>query len=149
MTNPRKVVSFDRWLRVSLIASLFMLAVAGSIRAQDPDQITPDDFAGIGAKNMHLSLPAGGQNGAALASLPGIPGIDSVPNFSGQYSTPGFDPTGKPQSNWLFNTLGNAPENGGTTSLNAPIEGKWFHRILPWLHRKTIVDIRAPSEFRR
>lgn len=120
MKKYRGVVS-NNWFGISLVAGLVALGAAGTLRAQDPDQITPTDFAGIRAKNMHLSLPAGGKNGTALASLPGIPGIDSVPNFSGQYSTPGFDPTGKPQSNWLFNTLGNAPENGGTTSLNAPI----------------------------
>jgi hypothetical protein len=44
-----------------------------------------------------------------------------VPNFSGAYSTPGFDPNGHPQSDWLFNTLGKRPDAGGTTTLNAPV----------------------------
>jgi hypothetical protein len=120
MKKYRGVVS-NNWFRISLVAGLVALGAAGSLRAQDPDQITTADFASFRVKSMHISLRTGGKNGTAQASLPGIPGLDSVPNFSGQYSTPGFGPTGKPQSNWIFNTLGNPPENGGTTTLHAPI----------------------------
>ena len=51
----------------------------------------------------------------------GIPNIDSVPNFNGQYFTAGQDFNGNPQNHWYFNTLGNPPQMGGTTTLNAPI----------------------------
>lgn len=51
----------------------------------------------------------------------GIANIDSVANFNGQYFTPGQDPNGNPQNRWFFNTLGNPPQMGGTTTFNAPI----------------------------
>src|SRR5262249_40644656 len=34
---------------------------------------------------------------------------------------PGFDSVGNSQSDWLFNTLGNTPSKGGTTTIDAPI----------------------------
>jgi hypothetical protein len=114
-------VSMNKWFGVSLVVCLVALASAVSVRAQDADAITAADVAGARLKFTRVNPKANGQNGPMQPSLPGIPGIDSVPNFSGTYSTPGFDPNGKPQSNWFFNTLGNAPEVGGTTTLNAPI----------------------------
>jgi hypothetical protein len=51
----------------------------------------------------------------------GIPGIDSVPNFSGVYLANGFDPSGNPKKLWLYNTVGHLPELGGTTTIRVPI----------------------------
>jgi hypothetical protein len=70
---------------------------------------------------MSINRANTGLNGTQQATLPGIAGIDSVPNFSGEYSTPGFTSSGAANSTWLFNTLGNAPAKGGITSLDAPI----------------------------
>jgi len=109
------------WLRASLVVCVVALASAISVQAQDPDQITAADVAGQSLKFTRVNPKGMGQTGTDQATLPGIPGIDSVPNFSGAYSTPGVDSNGKPQSNWLFNTLGNAPAKGGTTTLDAPI----------------------------
>jgi hypothetical protein len=97
------------------------LASAISVQAQDPDQVTAADVAGQSLKFTRVNPKGMGKTGTDQATLPGIPGIDSVPNFSGAYSTPGFDSNGNPHSDWLFNTLGNAPAKGGTTTLNAPI----------------------------
>jgi len=113
--------SWNVWLRASLVVCLVALASAISVQAQDPDQVTAADVAGQSLKFTRVNPKGMGQTGTDQATLPGIPGIDSVPNFSGAYSTPGVDSNGKPQSNWLFNTLGNAPAKGGTTTLNAPI----------------------------
>jgi len=109
------------WVRASLVVCLVALASGISVQAQDPDQVTAADVAGQSLKFTRVNPKGMGQTGTDQATLPGIPGIDSVPNFSGAYSTPGVDSNGKPQSNWLFNTLGNAPAKGGTTTLNAPI----------------------------
>jgi len=111
----------NKFVRIYLIVTIVALAAAVSGRAQDADQITAADVAGTRLQFTHLGPLTTGKAGVVQASLPGIPGIDSVPNFSGAFSTPGFDPNGNPQSNWLFNTLGNPPELGGTTTLNAPI----------------------------
>lgn len=73
----------------------------------------------MGLKFTHVGPPTA-KNGMAHARF-GIPDIDSVPNFNGQFFTPGQDPNGNPQKRWFFNTLGNPPEKGGTTMLNAPI----------------------------
>ena len=51
----------------------------------------------------------------------GVPGIDSLTNFTGQFSTPGFDGNGNPQSVWPFSMVGRAPEAGGVTVINNPI----------------------------
>ncbi len=109
----------NRGLHACFVALLITLSTSMLARAQHPDQITAADVKGVSLHFTTVNRAAALQNGTT--TLPGIPGIDSVPNFSGAYSTPGFAPTGKPQNNWRFNTLGNAPANGGTTSINAPI----------------------------
>lgn len=51
----------------------------------------------------------------------GIFGIDSIPNFSGHYFANGVDANGNPQNKWLWNMVGNPPQQPGTTTINAPI----------------------------
>ena len=126
--------------RFSKTISVFLVVVATALgaRAQDPDQITAADIAGshvkftplrvkdVGQngtrmKSTRLTAKNDGQNGTTQATLPGIAGIDSVPNFSGVFTAAGVDPNGVPQDNWIFNTLGNPPAAGGTTTINAPV----------------------------
>ena len=115
------VVSNKRF-RIILVAALVTLGGVAAARAQDPDQITAADVAGYRLNFSVQGLAATGKTPTPQAAfLPGIAGIDSVPNFSGAYMTPGFDPNGNPNNNWLFNTLGNPPDKGGTTTVNAPI----------------------------
>src|SRR5215470_10591831 len=121
--------------RFSKTISVFLVVVATALgaRAQDPDQITAADIAGshvkftplrvkdVGQngtrmKSTRLTAKNDGQNGTTQATLPGIAGIDSVPNFSGAFTAAGVDPNGVPQDNWIFNTLGNPPAAGRPTS---------------------------------
>jgi hypothetical protein len=51
----------------------------------------------------------------------GIPGIDSIVNWSGQFESPGFDSNGNPQSVWPFTMVGNSPESRQSASITAPI----------------------------
>jgi hypothetical protein len=51
----------------------------------------------------------------------GIPNIDSIPNFSGKYHADGFDPNGNANKQWVYNTVGNPPQQGGTTTIRVPI----------------------------
>ena len=51
----------------------------------------------------------------------GIPNIDSVPTFSGKYHADGFDQNGNPNKQWVYNTIGNLPQQGGTTTIRVPI----------------------------
>jgi hypothetical protein len=51
----------------------------------------------------------------------GLTNIDAIPNFSGKYHADGFDPSGNPNKQWVYNTVGAPPEHGGTTTIRAPI----------------------------
>ena len=107
-------------LRMGLIAGL--AAMGGAVaqaQVPDDDAITPGQLASMHPKFTHVG-PKTAKNGMAHARF-GIVNIDSVPNFNGHYFTPGQDSNGNPQNHWYFNTLGNPPEQGGTTTLNAPI----------------------------
>jgi hypothetical protein len=90
-----------------------------AVQAQDSDAITAKQLAGAKLKFTHVGPPTS-KNGMAHSRF-GVVDIDSVPSFNGQYFTPGEDANGNPQKHWYFNTLGNPPQMGGTTTLNAPI----------------------------
>ena len=68
-------------------------------------------FASTGTAN-------GGLN---TASSSGIPGIDSLVNWSDQFNYAGFDGNGNPQSVWPYTMVGNPPESRRTTNIRAPI----------------------------
>jgi len=55
------------------------------------------------------------------AKSSGIPGIDSIVNWSDQFTYAGFDGNGNAQSVWPYTMVGNPPESGQTTSIRAPI----------------------------
>jgi hypothetical protein len=110
----------NKLVRIGLVVSAVALTSAAGARAQDPDQITAADVAGKHLKFTRINPATSGKKGAAQ-TLPGIAGFDSVPNFSGTYSTPGVDPNGNPQSTWFYNTLGNSPATTGTTTIGGPI----------------------------
>jgi hypothetical protein len=116
---PYYRMSLNKLIGMGLVICLAVVTGATALRAQDADQITAAAVAGKHLKFTHVS-PAAVKKGAASTTLPGISGIDSVPNFSGTYSTPGIDPNGNPQSTWFFNTLGNPPSTG-TTTVGGPI----------------------------
>jgi hypothetical protein len=50
-----------------------------------------------------------------------VPGIQGVSNFCTTFSEPGFDQYGNPNSSWTTNILGNPPQAGGTTTIDAPV----------------------------
>jgi hypothetical protein len=119
MKRSNGVVCNRLWLRVGLVTCAVSLAGALAVRAQDSDAITAKQLAGAKLKFTHVGPPTS-KNGMAHSRF-GVPNIDSVPNFNGQFFTPGVDSNGNPQKHWYFNTLGNPPQMGGTTTLNAPI----------------------------
>jgi hypothetical protein len=51
----------------------------------------------------------------------GLPGVDSLTNWSDQFEEPGFDFFGNPQSVWPYTMVGTPPESGKTTVFRAPI----------------------------
>lgn len=60
-----------------------------------------------------------GVKAAAVSSS--IPGIDSIVNWSDQFTSPGYDSNGNPQSVWPYTMVGNPPESGQSTTISAPI----------------------------
>ncbi len=59
--------------------------------------------------------------GVQSAVSSGIPGIDSIVNFSDQFVSPGFDANGNPQSIWPYTMVGNSPQSGRSASITAPV----------------------------
>jgi hypothetical protein len=73
-----------------------------------------EKFAAIGwskKKTLGLNTAAG----------VGIPGVDSLLNWSDQFTAPGFDFNGNPQSVWPYTMVGLPPASGRSVTINAPI----------------------------
>lgn len=118
--NIKFFIRLQKCIRFGLILAVAVTCAASTrAQVQDDDVISPAQLAGMGVKFAHVGPPTA-KNGMAHARF-GIPNVDSVPNFNGQFFTPGQDPNGNPQNRWFFNTLGNPPQMGGTTTINAPI----------------------------
>ena len=93
------------------------LGFAGLASAQEPDQLSSTaNLQTAGTKSAKVP-PHGHQNGQAHARF-GIPDIDSLINFNGHYFADGFDTDGNAKREWYFNTIGNPPQLGSTTTNN-------------------------------
>lgn len=98
---------------------VFCLAIGWAASAQEDDQIPA---ASLGTARVRYASvgPKGHKNGMDHARF-GVFGVDSIPNFNGQFFVTGYDPFGNLNSRWFYNTVGNPPQMGGTTTLSAPI----------------------------
>lgn len=119
-----------RWSRIAasygittaaLLIGIFGLggAAAASTRSLPSDQIARSFL-----KNIHRAngnpIPPSVRNGQGHARF-GIFTLDSLPNFNGHFMLSGSDPFGNPNKTWYTNTVGNPPQLGGTTTLDAPV----------------------------
>lgn len=115
-------------LIVALVLSAFMAqnrtGVTSAASGKPAPTKSPYQLSSAFLKNAHVKDvavgPKGIPNGQSHARY-GINGIDSVPNFNQHYFDAGIDYNGNPNSEWYTNTIGNPPQLGGTTRLNAPI----------------------------
>ena len=112
--------------RCSLTATHFglsLLAVCGCLKlsAQESDQLPPDYLNGM-SHPLHFNH-AGGLNGKGNIPTPhGFPlGVDTLVNFTDQFEEQGVYFDGSPHHIWEYSMVGNPPEQGGTTTINAPI----------------------------
>jgi hypothetical protein len=101
-------IQSDRKLPVSALQTMKPMSDHGS-----------DSMAKFGAQKSQRFGAAGISVHAAASS--GVPGIDSLANWVGQFTYAGFDGNGNPQSVWPYAMIGTAPETGQTTSLRAPV----------------------------
>lgn len=109
---------FSSVSRLIIPLLFFTTALALSAQVLESDQVSKDFLS----KSRHQSGKAAPHNHSSQGSPhDGIPNIDSVVNFSGQFNANGFDFLNNPQKKWDFNMVGNRPEHGGTTVINAPI----------------------------
>ena len=107
-------------LNLPHVSAALVLSIAVIGFAQAPDRVDPSVLAH--ARNLHFhQTPHDLTNGRAHARF-GIPEINSVPNFNGQFFADGFDAAGNANRHWYTNTIGNPPKMGGTTTLGAPIQ---------------------------
>ena len=104
------------------LLSMF-LALATSLGAivalaQDAHQLPADHLSKAHAR--FVAMPP--HNGSGVQSnANGTPGVDSLSNWNGSFKTPGFDENGNYRDSWVYNMVGNPPQNGGTTNINAPV----------------------------
>src|ERR1051325_2142001 len=73
----------------------------------------PGEFT-LGGKTSNAGL-------TAKSATSGLPGIDSVVNWSDQFTAPGFDFNGNPQSVWPYTMVGHPPESEIPSFIGAPI----------------------------
>src|SRR6516164_7039514 len=108
----------------SITFGLALLGAAGLANfayAQDPDMIVDEStLANANGLAFHPT-PHDLTNGKAHSRF-GIFGIDSIPNFNGQFFSDGVDSNGNPNRHWYTNTVGNPPQMGRTTVINAPVQ---------------------------
>jgi hypothetical protein len=88
--------------------------------AQNLDMVDPSFLTNASSKAFHPK-PHDLTNGQAHSRF-GIFGIDSIPNFNDHFFADGFDFNGNPNRHWYTNTVGNPPQMGRTTLINAPIQ---------------------------
>jgi hypothetical protein len=95
-------------------ATLFGAIVAV---AQDSRQLPANHLSK--AHPRFIAVSPRGHSNPGYAN--GTPGVDSLTNWNGSYKAPGYDPNGKPRDTWFYNMVGNPPQRGGTTNINAPV----------------------------
>lgn len=100
--------------------SLALACFSSALGAQNIGQIDQSALPHARIRTFHPT-PHDLNNGTAHKRF-GIAGIDSIPNFNGQFFAAGVDSNGNPNRHWYTNTVGNPPQMGGTTTIGAPIQ---------------------------
>jgi hypothetical protein len=108
-----------RCLALFVFASILQVSTIGAM-AQASHQLPADHLSRMHPR-FAVMQPRGHKGSGVQGNAQGIPGIDSLTNWNGSFKTPGFDGNGKPKNSWIYNMVGNPPQKGGTTNLNAPV----------------------------
>ena len=99
------------------LAALFTL----SAFAQNSDVLPNNYLAGMHVKHQQRN-PALQHKRGNIPSPHGFPvGVDTLVNFTGHYEAQGVLYNGAPHQMWEYSMVGNAPQHGGTTTINAPV----------------------------
>ena len=122
-----KILRSVVWLALVLALALNVLstsrAFAQAAKSVDKFQLPRQFLKKALPLKSHLQAP--GKNGGitknAVTANASVPGIDSLANWTGQFTAPGFDFFDNPQSAWPFEMVGAPPESGRKTTIGAPI----------------------------
>jgi hypothetical protein len=99
---------------------LALLSFAFSAVAQDNDALPPNYLAGTHV--MHANNSANLQKKGNIPTPQGFPqGVDTIVNFTHQFQAPGVFYDGSAHQMWEYSMVGNPPQQGGTTVINAPV----------------------------
>ena len=119
-------------LAMSVAVCLVFMATASSFAqktASIADKKLPKDFLkhtkpqnnSPAVKAMVMKKAGLIDPAATPAASSGVPGIDSLQNWTGQFTSPGFDSNSNPQSVWPYAMVGSAPESNRTSVIPNPI----------------------------
>jgi hypothetical protein len=113
-------------LSLCLLGALALLGTSLNASALAPDQLTATSLKD--ARQLHQHGPVKAIGAAKLAaglqsatSDAGVPGIDSLVNFTGSYHAQGVDFNGNPVSLWTYAMVGHSPRSKEGVELRAPV----------------------------
>jgi hypothetical protein len=115
--------------KCSLVALVLLVVAASSLTTSAQSAIADRQLPATTLLTMKPQHPNqsmkiyGAAKNAGIQSnkSSGIPGIDSIVNWSDQFISPGFDSNGNPQSVWPYTMVGNSPQSGQSASITAPV----------------------------
>ncbi len=116
---------------VALVGALFLGYATASHAAVPSNNPHVLSSTYLSSHQAHLKYKALGPQGAAKGEVgkvnhghpfsDGIAGIDGVSSWDGTWNEFGYDPFGNPTNTWTYNMLGTPPQDGKTTTFDAPI----------------------------
>jgi len=83
--------------------------------------VKPKTDKGSSAGFASAGIKKNGLQNKSFAATKGLPGVDSLANWSDEFTAPGYDPNGNSESVWQYTMVGTPPETGQTTAIQAPI----------------------------
>jgi hypothetical protein len=107
--------------KATSLSLVIVVALVGSrAGARESDQLDPNTPIG---HPMHATVPprGGGLQHKNAGGYPGVPGLNTIANFTGSFTRSGLDYSGNPQSTWPYAMVGRAPSSKGPTTITVPI----------------------------
>jgi hypothetical protein len=98
-------------------AIIFSFVGLNSLQAQSKDQLAPT----LSSAHRAFSVFAPRGHSGPTNTIQHTAGIDSITTFTGEFRASGVGPTGIPKHNWFYAMAGSPPDQGGTTTFDAPL----------------------------
>jgi hypothetical protein len=125
----KKIFRSVLWSATLTLITALTVASPSNLAAQAPTSV---DAAKVSIDFLRNAVPKSGLRKAGIKNdgttklgaasiFASVPGIDSLANWTDQFTAPGFDSNGNPQSVWPYEMVGAPPESGRTTHIRAPI----------------------------